>query len=136
MSWMLMVDDSRADRALMIQSITQAGLSIEIVEAENAPSAFTSLKRAQVLPDVVLLDLRMPVFDGMYVLQVLKQRPDWQGIPVVVFSSTRDPKEKRACLDAGAACVRSKPLVWDDYVLLAQALKAFLERGCSLAAEG
>ena len=40
-------------------------------------------------PDVILLDLMMPVLNGFDVLQVLQSRPDWKKIPVVVVSANR-----------------------------------------------
>jgi DNA-binding response OmpR family regulator len=54
------------------------------------------------IPDVIVLDLKMPVMDGFQVLRRLRAEPTWQGIPVVVLSSREADDEVKQALDLGA----------------------------------
>ena len=54
------------------------------------------------MPDVIVLDLKMPVMDGFQVLRRLCAEPTWRGIPVVVLSSREADAEVKQALDLGA----------------------------------
>ncbi|MBA3683872.1 MAG: response regulator [Planctomycetes bacterium] len=131
----LVVDDNRGDVTLMVQAVSESGVAIELLTAEGATRAFTFLRQQPVdaLPHVIVLDLRMPVIDGLAALRIFKAEPAWSAIPVVVFSSSRYPTERAECLKAGAVCVQVKPQTWDQYLDLAKSLEAFLTRGCTPA---
>ena len=58
-------------------------------------------------PDVILLDLMMPVLNGFDVLQALRERPDWKSIPVVVVSANRGYEAEDL---QGAVSVLRKPV--------------------------
>ncbi len=130
---LLIVDDNRGDITLMLQAIGDAGVAVDPVTADGATAAFALLRALAVdaLPDAIVLDLRMPVIDGLATLRALKAEPAWAAIPVIVFSSSRYPKEQAECLQAGAVCVQVKPQTWDQYLALAAGLQAFFARGCT-----
>jgi len=58
-------------------------------------------------PDVILLDLMMPVLNGFDVLQALRKRPDWKSIPVVVVSANRGYEAEDL---EGAVSILRKPV--------------------------
>ncbi|MFH1194321.1 MAG: response regulator [bacterium] len=67
-------------------------------------------KTAEFLPDLIFLDLLMPNFDGIKMLQVKKVLKDIKDIPVVVISANTNRKNVLAAMEAGANKVISKPL--------------------------
>jgi len=62
-----------------------------------------------VTPDMILLDIEMPVMDGFEVIEKLKENPDWEKIPVVFLTAASDEASERKGLDLGAVDYVSKP---------------------------
>ena len=56
-----------------------------------------------VLPSLVLLDVTMPVMDGLETLAALKALPGWDGVPVVMFTAMSDPRTEAEAMRLGAA---------------------------------
>lgn len=72
--------------------------------AFNGEEAITGLADATIpFPDVILLDLNMPLMNGRECLVALKQAPSLQHIPVIIYSTTSDKKEIREITELGAA---------------------------------
>jgi CheY-like chemotaxis protein len=61
-----------------------------VLTAAHGREGLTLLSALRVLPDLILLDLRMPVMDGREFRGVLLAHPEWRAIPVVVYSGTPD----------------------------------------------
>ena len=88
----LVVDDD-LDVCTIIQDVLESE-GCQVTVAHNGVEALQVLEQHR--PDIILLDLMMPVMDGWEVLARLKNQPRWQGIPVVVVSAnlrSRRPAE-------------------------------------------
>lgn len=95
----LLVEDSKA-----VQQMYRNKLTIEQFQVLTADDGMQAIKLlAQEKPDLVLLDLMMPVMDGFKVLQVIKTDPRLSNIPVLVFSAKGQPEEVEKALNLGAA---------------------------------
>ncbi len=95
----LLVEDSTA-----IQAIYKSALTIEQFQVTTAINGMEAIKvLSQEIPDIILLDLMMPVMDGYKVLQVVKTDPKLSKIPVLVFSAKGQPEEVEKALSLGAA---------------------------------
>jgi signal transduction histidine kinase/CheY-like chemotaxis protein len=105
----LIVDDDRAFLELVERLLIKEGFN---VLATDNPKGALQLARAA-KPDVVLLDILMPGFDGWAVLQALKQDPVTAMVPVVILSIVDEKKRAR---DGGAHSMIAKPI--DRTVLL------------------
>ena len=105
----LIVDDDRAFLELAERLLIKEGFN---VLATDNPKGALQLARAA-KPDVVLLDILMPGFDGWAVLQALKQDPVTAMVPVVILSIVDEKKRAR---DGGAHSMIAKPI--DRTVLL------------------
>ncbi len=95
----LLVEDSK-----VIQQMYRSKLVLEqftVLTADNGMEAIKILSQEK--PDIVLLDLMMPVMDGYKVLQVVKADPKLSDIPVLVFSAKGQPEEVERALNMGAA---------------------------------
>lgn len=72
-----------------------------VVTADNGMEAIKALSLSK--PDIILLDLMMPIMDGYKVLQVVKTDQKFKDIPVIVFSAKGQPDEVEKALSLGAA---------------------------------
>jgi CheY-like chemotaxis protein len=95
----LLIEDSK-----VVQQMYRSKLIIEqftVLTADNGMEAIKIL--SQEIPDLILLDLMMPIMDGFKVLQVIKTDPRLSNIPVLVFSARGQPEEVEKALNLGAA---------------------------------
>jgi two-component system, cell cycle response regulator len=115
----LVVDDSTANRKLL-----EARLQDEYFEVLGAPSGAEAITLAQRWsPDIILLDVLMPVMDGFEACRRLKAQPATAHIPVVMVTSLNDQHERVRGLDAGADDFLVKPV---DQATLFARLRALL----------
>ena len=119
----LLVDDDHADLALFglavdksdlniwVQNLTTGQQAIDYLEAKGA---YTD-RSLHPLPDVIVLDLAMPLVSGFDFLAWRKPSPAFSSIPVVVFSSSTDPHEAQRVITLGANKHISKPSDFDSW---------------------
>jgi len=84
-------------------------LDVNVLVAKNGVEAITLLQEGA-KPDVILLDMMMPVMDGYETLKVLKELPFAQHIPVIAVTARAMKGDKEKCLEAGAWDYISKPI--------------------------
>lgn len=73
-------------------------------------------------PALVILDLNLPRRNGREILAEIRQDPQLGGVPIVVFSSSTAPDDKRAAYELGARSYVTKPLFLDEYVACLHAI--------------
>jgi CheY-like chemotaxis protein len=76
---------------------------------------------------VVLLDLRMPRVDGFEVLRRLKADPSTASVPVIVLTTTDDPREIERCYELGCNVYITKPVEYDAFIEAVRRLGFFLQ---------
>ncbi len=101
----LLVDD-----AMTIRKLARAmlGTDFDYLEAENGAEA--NLVAKQRRPDLIVMDLNMPVKDGIEGLADLKRDPTTRPIPVIILTSETEPHKRERCLALGCADFLRKPL--------------------------
>lgn len=102
----LVVDDDPSIRKMIIAALRREGRGYIFVEAPNGREGL-DLMRAQ-RPDVVVLDLMMPVMSGWDVLRERAQDEEMRRIPVIVVSANRDA-ELATAVNAGICAFLPKP---------------------------
>lgn len=107
----LVVDDAPDIRELLGMILSMKGC--RVVEAENGQRAVDLAP--QIHPDLILMDLSMPVLDGYEATRRLKARPESCGIPIVAVSAFCDADKKQKALAAGCDDCVGKPV---DFGLL------------------
>src|SRR4030042_3598237 len=95
----LLVEDYKTIQQLYRNKLTLE--QYQVITADNGMEAIKILSQEK--PDIILLDLMMPVMDGYKVLQVIKTDPKLSGIPVLVFSAKGQPEEVEKALNLGAS---------------------------------
>ena len=84
MQKILVVDDEPAVRSFVGHSLRAA--KFEVIEATDGSEALSAIKASS--PDLVLLDVRMPVMDGLDVLRALRKSPSTRSLPVIFLTGT------------------------------------------------
>ncbi|NYI40489.1 EAL domain-containing protein [Demequina lutea] len=120
-SRVLVVDDNPSNTALVSQVLRRAGL-LEVIEAQD-PTAVAGLLVTHD-PDLVLLDLRMPVMDGYQVLQVVQRYAGDTYLPVVVITADDSHESVERALAMGAHDFVRKPFDTVELVLRVRNLLA------------
>ena len=109
---MLVVDDS--DVILHALRHFFEDYNFEVITCSDG---LEGLKKAvEIRPNVIFLDLMMPNFDGLKMLQVKKVLMEIKDIPVIVISANTDRRNVLAAIEAGADRVISKPLQKDTII--------------------
>lgn len=93
----LVVEDIAGVREELRRILEQAAYRVET--AENGQAGLRFLQRPP-LPDLILLDLMMPVMTGFEVLAALRLQPHWAAIPVVVLTATPGQTADKLQVDA------------------------------------
>jgi len=123
----LIVDDDEGHALLVRDSLQEAGLNNQIDHFRDGqavldfffhrgPGPF--MKKGQAY--LVLLDIRMPKVDGVEVLRQLKADPCLRKLPIIMLTTTEDPREVERCHDLGCNVYLQKPV---DYGKFAEAMR-------------
>ena len=114
MTKVLVVDDEQDIRDLLVDTLSDAGY--EVIEAKNGGSAID--KAFLELPDVILLDVWMPVMDGFEVLKKLRENPATEAIPVILLTALPQSHGSKPSWELGVRHYIEKPFD-SDHVQLA-----------------
>jgi CheY-like chemotaxis protein len=115
----LIADDSRTFRQLEAELLKRKGYTL--IAADNGAKAVQLATRE--LPDLILLDLQMPIMDGAKALSLLKRSETTQAIPIIMITTISDESQRDQLLAAGAVRVLTKPI---DAVSLLSAVRTSL----------
>ena len=99
---LLVLEDSDDDFDTLEEARRAAGLRNEVRRAITGEACLELLRDGSVWPAVVLLDLNTPGLDGRATLQEIKQDPALRSLPVVVFTTSSNPRDLAFCYGAGA----------------------------------
>ena len=108
MKKILLVDDHAPTRLMFSQILTQQDASYEIMEASNGREACETAREAK--PNLILMDVLMPVMDGYEALASLKEDPETQAIPVLMLTALDLPFQQKLAYDLGAFGYVAKPV--------------------------
>ncbi|HTR31478.1 MAG TPA: response regulator [Puia sp.] len=107
----LLVDDDEDDRKLFIEATREVDGTIACLSASDGMEALAYLRDDRnVVPDFIFLDLRMPGFSGEECLIEIRQVPRMAGVPVIVYTTSRDVQESVRLKQLGATHFASKPV--------------------------
>jgi len=99
----LVVDDDPMIRAV-VRTVLEAD-DLVVTEAADGATALAAIAEASTRPAVVVLDVMMPITDGIEVCRQI----DTSVVPVLMLTAKDDPATERACLEAGATAFLGKP---------------------------
>ena len=116
---LVVVEDSDEDFETVDEAVKRSGVAVEVRRATTGGGGLMLLR--ELAPDrsvLVLMDLNTPGTDGRESLAELKTDPALKAIPVVVFSTSSNPKDVGFCYAAGANAYHVKPVRYPDHLQL------------------
>jgi CheY-like chemotaxis protein len=119
----LLAEDDEGHAYLVRENLQEAGVANQIVHVRDGQEALDYVRRegahAARVPDgplLLLLDINMPRVDGAGVLARLKADPRTDQLPVIVLTTTDDPREVKRCYELGCGSYVTKPVEYDRFV--------------------
>jgi two-component system response regulator len=124
----LLVEDNPDDEALTLRAIKKNNISNAVVVVRDGAEALDYLfatnayagRDTSVLPQVVLLDLKLPKMDGLEVLRRLREDPRTRLLPVVILTSSTEEQDRFSGYELGANSYVRKPV---DFVQFLEAVR-------------
>jgi CheY-like chemotaxis protein len=129
----LLVEDNRLDIELTLDAFKEARLGNSVHVAKNGVEALDYLfgheqygdREQYPLPDVILLDLKMPGIDGFEVLRRVKAEPEVKRIPVIILTSSREEGDLALSYDCGANSYLVKPVSFEGFLKVVQQVQDY-----------
>ena len=120
----LLVEDNRMDIELTLDAFKEARLKNTIQVAQNGEEALDYLfgrgkysdRETYPMPNLVLLDLKLPRVDGFEVLRQIKSAPILKRLPVVILTSSKEEGDRALSYDIGANSYLVKPVSFDGFL--------------------
>jgi CheY-like chemotaxis protein len=107
----MVVDDDEDDRDFFREAVAELDPSMRCIQASGGEEALEILRsQAEVLPNYIFLDLNMPKMCGKSLLIALKNDGQLKKIPVIIWSTSSDPKRAQETLQLGADSFLIKPV--------------------------
>lgn len=113
----LLAEDSAANRIVATSMLNKAGYEVEVVE--NGELALSAARERDW--GLILMDLQMPVMDGLTAAREIRQLPGSRGsVPIVAVTANVFPEDRQACAEAGMSEVVAKPIRRDNLISAVQ----------------
>jgi CheY-like chemotaxis protein len=123
----LWAEDGLDDQYLIKHALSQVADPPNVHFVEDGKAALTRLDAGH--PDLVVLDLNMPVLDGVATLRRLRESTTTQGVPVVVFSTGREEAAVAECKGLGVLDYVQKPFHYNDFTKAVARICDFADDG-------
>jgi CheY-like chemotaxis protein len=118
----LIVEDYEDAREMYALYLASVGYEVDL-----AADGHQALARARAQrPDVIVLDIALPMLDGLAVIRVLRGEESTARVPIITLSASAGPQVSAAAVEAGADLVLEKPCLPDD---LEMAIRRFVPKG-------
>lgn len=135
----LYIEDNPHDRRFLMKACEAHQIAPKFIIVEDGEKALFLLKsmakHISPAPDLIILDLNMPKRTGQEVLSFIKGQNSLKEIPVIVFTSSMDPREKESCEALGANFIQ-KPISGDYGVICEVIMKSLIHFSKSYCAAG
>jgi len=111
----LFVEDNLIEIMKMQRTIPLLEIDHKVDEVKNANEALVFLRNNKA-PDIILLDLNMPKISGIDFLSFLRSEEKYKYIPVIILTTSNNPKDLHECYKIGISGYVVKPLKYQDYI--------------------
>ncbi len=122
----LLVEDDQVDVMTVRRALRETEVANPVVNLENGEEALKYLRDPQsARPCLILLDINMPIMNGIEFLRVVKQDARLKRIPVVVLTTSGEQQDIGNSFDLGVAGYMSKPVDYRKFVEVMRTINAY-----------
>lgn len=126
----LLVEDNAGDVRLTQEVLKGSKVRNNLIVANNGQEALNCLQKmgkyqGAPRPDLILLDLNLPVMDGREVLEKIKDNADFKRIPVVILTTSKAEEDILKTYNLHANCYVTKPVDLEQFVKVVKTLEDF-----------
>jgi len=114
---LLLVEDDQVDVMTIRRALREIHVVNPVIHVENGEEALNYLRDpANERPCIILLDLNMPIMNGLEFLKAAKQDPELRRFPVIVLTTSEEQQDKVNSFDLGVAGYMAKPVDYRQFV--------------------
>ncbi|HUE24908.1 MAG TPA: response regulator [Bryobacteraceae bacterium] len=126
----VIAEDSCPDVVLVKAALRAAGLAAELTVFPDGEQCARYLKAGHEPPDAIILDLHLPLIEGLELLRAVRRDPRFDRVPVAMLTSSAQPEDRRTSLNLGASAFITKPCSLEGYLsAVGSAIHAMLAPG-------
>ncbi len=130
----LVVEDNPADVELLRYALSSADIHCDLTVIDNGSEALAFFQRRgpyseAPAPDLAILDLNLPRYDGIEILEAMRANRAFAEVPVAVLSSSSSPRDRAKIEAFHIGRYITKPPNLDEYLRIGQIVKQLLEEG-------
>jgi CheY-like chemotaxis protein len=123
----LVVEDNEMNLDMLSRRLKRKGF--EVVSATNGAVGVSMAKEHS--PDLILMDISLPVMDGLQATRQLKAAPETQAIPIIALTAHAMAGDREKCLEAGCNDYATKPVEFPQLLAKIQAFLGITDDGDS-----
>ncbi|HJT51031.1 MAG TPA: response regulator [Nitrosospira sp.] len=122
----LLVEDDQVDKMTVVRALKEIHVTNPLVHRENGEEAINYLHDpASDKPCIILLDLNMPIMNGIEFLKAVKNDDQLRRIPVVVLTTSEEQQDKLNSFNLGVAGYMAKPVDYRQFVEVMRSIDAY-----------
>ncbi|MBI1173884.1 MAG: response regulator [Sideroxydans sp.] len=122
----LLVEDDQVDIMTVNRALKEIHVTNPVVSRENGEDALHYLQDPESeKPCIILLDLNMPIMNGIEFLQIVKHDGQLKRIPVVVLTTSEEQQDKVSSFNLGVAGYMAKPVDYRQFVEVMRSIDAY-----------
>ena len=134
----LLVEDNEGDIVLTLDAFEESKINTDISVVRNGQEALDFLYRRagyeqELKPDLILLDINIPILNGHEVLKIVKADPELKKIPVIMLTTSSNPKDVNLAYENDTNSYVTKPIEMDDFLKAILKIEEFWLQLCRLA---
>jgi CheY-like chemotaxis protein len=130
----LLAEDDEGHALLVKRNLQRAGITNDVMHVTDGQQALDFIQRrgqyanrGAGAPLLLVLDINMPCLDGVQVLHQVKADERTANLPVIMLTTTDDPREIERCYELGCSVYITKPVDYEQFVEAVKRLGLFLQ---------
>jgi len=122
----LLVEDDQVDAMTVKRALKELHVTNPLLHRENGDEALACLRTPEsARPCIILLDLNMPIMNGIEFLQAVKRDDELKRIPVVVLTTSEEQQDKVDSFNLGVAGYMAKPVDYRQFVEVMRSINTY-----------